>query len=96
MKWVKQDDAGMGYQNFSVLPLTADNEATRIRIQELRSDFFGLKGMSVLDIGCHAGLASLLSLESGAKKVLAIDVTNDYLLKLKELSFISKNILRYN
>jgi len=86
MKWVKQEDAGMGYQNFSVLPLTADNEETRLRIQQLRSDFVGLKGMSVLDIGCHAGLASLLALESGAKEVLAIDVTNDYLPKLKEFA----------
>lgn len=79
MRWIKDSQIGMSYQNFSVIPLTPHTEATRHRIEQLREDLVFVKNKSVLDIGCHAGLATLIALECGAKRVFATDICDDYL-----------------
>ena len=80
--WSKTDSAGMGYECFSVDPLSPLNEQTRRRIDQLNSDLRVVEGKSVLDIGCHAGLASVMSLNFGARSVLATDISPDFLEQL--------------
>ncbi len=78
MNWTDSDGRGMGYQCFSVNPLLATNRETQLRIDQLREDLLCVAGRSVLDIGCYAGLASIVSLEMGATNVLATDVSDKY------------------
>jgi SAM-dependent methyltransferase len=80
--WSKTDSAGMGYECFSVDPLSPLNEQTRRRIDQLNSDLRVVEGKTVLDIGCHAGLASVMSLNFGARSVLATDISPDFLEQL--------------
>ncbi|MFZ9675609.1 MAG: phosphotransferase [Ilumatobacteraceae bacterium] len=77
--WSKTDSAGMGYECFSVDPLSPLNDQTRRRIDQLNSDLRFVEGKTVLDIGCHAGLASVMSLNFGARSVLATDISSDFL-----------------
>lgn len=77
--WSNTGALGMGYECFAVDPLAPLNDETRSRLEQLRSDLKPVSGLTVLDIGCHAGLASVVSLEMGAKSVLATDVSDEFL-----------------
>lgn len=82
--WSDTEEPGMGYERFSVDPLRALNEETRLRIVQLESDLKPVIGKSVLDIGCHAGLGSVMSLQLGAASVYATDVSPKFLKPLKD------------
>jgi SAM-dependent methyltransferase len=77
--WTGNLNFGMSYQQFSVDPLVALTPEADLRLVQLKNDLACVSGRSVLDIGCFAGLASILSLELGAKKVLSADVDPTYL-----------------
>jgi 2-polyprenyl-3-methyl-5-hydroxy-6-metoxy-1,4-benzoquinol methylase len=86
VKWVNEKQKGMAYQKFRVMPLTPLNPETAKRLEQLQNDLKLVKEKTVLDIGCHAGLASVVALECGARKVLATDVTQEYLGDLNKFS----------
>lgn len=77
--WTNNFSDGMGYQQFSVDPLIPLSPEADLRIAQLKNDLVCVRGNSVLDIGCFAGLASVLSLELGATKVISVDVDPTYL-----------------
>jgi SAM-dependent methyltransferase len=83
MNWTNSDGLGMGYQRFSVDPLTPQNRETELRIAQLKEDLACVARRSVLDIGCFAGLASIISLELGAANVLATDVDDRFFAPLR-------------
>lgn len=79
ISWVNNiSDSGMGYQRFSVDPLVALNAETKKRLNQLLADLLFVKGRTVLDIGVHAGLASIACIELGAKSVIGTDVDDTY------------------
>lgn len=77
--WTLNNIEGMDYQNFEVSPLKAISIPTQKRMDQLFEDLNCVKSKSVLDIGCFAGLASLVALKCGASKVISTDVNAKYL-----------------
>lgn len=77
--WTSNFSGGMSYQQFSVDPLLPLTEEAELRVSQLMTDLTCVNGKTVLDIGCFAGLASILSLELGATKVTSADVDPTYL-----------------
>jgi SAM-dependent methyltransferase len=77
--WTNNFNSGMSYQQFSVDPLKPLTPESESRIVQLKNDLICVNGRSVLDIGCFAGLASVLSLELGASSVISVDVDPTYL-----------------
>jgi 2-polyprenyl-3-methyl-5-hydroxy-6-metoxy-1,4-benzoquinol methylase len=74
------------YQDFDPDSLQPANEATRRRIDELSILRDNVRGKSVLDIGCNAGLVSLLCARWGAARVTAVDVNEPNVTALATLS----------
>ena len=77
--WTGKLNTGMSYQKFSVDPLVPLTPEADLRLVQLKNDLTCVRGKSVLDIGCFAGLASILTLELGATKVVSVDVDPTYL-----------------
>lgn len=69
---------GMQYQIFKPIPLTGLTPQACTRLDLLRKDLSFVKGLTVLDIGAHAGMASLAALEAGAVSVLSTDISDTF------------------
>ena len=61
-----------------------------IEIPTIKSMLPDLKGKIVLDLGCGAGEMSRFFIENGAKKVVAVDISNNMITTAK--SFETKGI----
>jgi SAM-dependent methyltransferase len=65
------------YQEYDPETLEPTTAATSARMQDLAPLQDVVRGRSVLDMGCNAGLVSIHALKWGADKVTAVDVTRD-------------------
>lgn len=79
LSWTDGIEGVLPYQRFSVEPLTPLSVETERRIAQLMDDLRFVSGLTVLDIGCASGLASIIALSLGAKVVKAVDVDARYL-----------------
>jgi trans-aconitate methyltransferase len=74
------------YQEYDPATLAPVNDTTQTRVAEMASLRSIVPGRTVLDIGCNAGLVSILAAQWGARRVTAVDVSQPSIALLKDVA----------